>query len=226
MIITISQGTEKPTEELLERLPYRRDAGLVSRVMWKHIFVQVIIYQTYTPNSSLYSLSLLSLSLPLSPLLYSISHLLSPPFSLSFSLTYSLPLSPLLYSISHLLSPALPPSLFHFSLTLSLSLFRIQAIYQIIICMLLLFEGPKWFAGFGVNENQCFNPEGCEGEPTDYTKNTVIFNAFVFMQLFNEINARSITTEWNVYRGKTSRYNTNPNAHANTTTFATARDWS
>ena len=122
MIITISQGTEKPTEELLERLPYRRDAGLVSRVMWKHIFVQVIIYQTYTPNSSLYSLSLLSLSLPLSPLLYSISHLLSPPPSLCRSLsltlsrsppfsipflTYSLPLSPLLYSISHLLSPSL-----------------------------------------------------------------------------------------------------------------------
>jgi magnesium-transporting ATPase (P-type) len=35
----------------------------------------------------------------------------------------------------------------------------------------------------------------------DYTHYTIIFNAFVFCQIFNEFNARSITDDWNVFTG-------------------------
>ena len=35
----------------------------------------------------------------------------------------------------------------------------------------------------------------------DYTHFTIIFNAFVFCQIFNEFNARSIGSDWNCYRG-------------------------
>jgi len=43
-------------------------------------------------------------------------------------------------------------------------------------------------------------------EDHDYTHFTIIFNAFVFCQLFNEFNARSIGDEWDVY----SDLNANP----------------
>jgi len=35
----------------------------------------------------------------------------------------------------------------------------------------------------------------------DFVHYTIIFNAFVFCQIFNEFNARSITDEWNVFKG-------------------------
>eukprot|EP00903_Cladosiphon_okamuranus_P006006 g5926.t1 len=39
----------------------------------------------------------------------------------------------------------------------------------------------------------------CEEE--DYTHYTILFNAFVFCQVFNELNARSIFDEWNILNG-------------------------
>ena len=33
----------------------------------------------------------------------------------------------------------------------------------------------------------------------DYTHNTIIFNTFIFCQVFNEYNARSIFDEWNMF---------------------------
>jgi magnesium-transporting ATPase (P-type) len=36
----LALGTEPPTLELLDRRPYRRDASLISRPMWRNIFVQ------------------------------------------------------------------------------------------------------------------------------------------------------------------------------------------
>lgn len=39
----------------------------------------------------------------------------------------------------------------------------------------------------------------CESE--DYTHYSILFNAFVFAQIFNEFNARSIFDEWNVLKG-------------------------
>lgn len=69
-----------------------------------------------------------------------------------------------------------------------------QSAYQIAVVMWLLFAGPEVF-GF---------PPGHEVE-RDLKENsehyTFIFNAFVWMQLFNEINSRSLEGEVNVFRG-------------------------
>ncbi|CAM9967053.1 unnamed protein product [Hapterophycus canaliculatus] len=40
-----------------------------------------------------------------------------------------------------------------------------------------------------------------ECDKEDYTHYTILFNAFVFCQIFNELNARSIFDDWNVLRG-------------------------
>lgn len=69
-----------------------------------------------------------------------------------------------------------------------------QASYQIIVIMVLLFAGPEIFGflpGHEVEKNL--------GENS--THYTFIFNAFVWMQLFNEINSRSLQGEHNVFRG-------------------------
>lgn len=62
-----------------------------------------------------------------------------------------------------------------------------QASYQIIVVMLLLFEGPSWFD----------IPPGheVEAQGKNSVHYTIIFNAFVWMQLFNEVNCRKLNGE-------------------------------
>jgi Ca2+-transporting ATPase len=86
----LALGTEPPVNDLLERRPYKRDASLISRPMWRNIFV--------------------------------------------------------------------------------------QATYQLGLLVVLLKDGPRWF--------------GCEDGSSHHF--TIIFNAFVFCQVFNEFNAREI----------------------------------
>lgn len=86
----LALGTEPPTNDLLDRRPYKRDASLISRPMWRNIFV--------------------------------------------------------------------------------------QATYQLGLLVFLLNKGPVWF--------------DCEDGSTHHF--TILFNAFVFCQVFNEFNAREI----------------------------------
>ena len=95
----LALGTEPPSEVLLQRLPYKRNASLISRVMWRNIFV--------------------------------------------------------------------------------------QSIFQIVLLGYVLVEGASVF---GVEE----------GSTQHFT---VVFNVFVFCQIFNEYNARSITDDPNVFKG-------------------------
>mmetsp|Transcript_18590 Transcript_18590/g.33537 ORF Transcript_18590/g.33537 Transcript_18590/m.33537 type:complete len:437 (+) Transcript_18590:2-1312(+) len=69
-----------------------------------------------------------------------------------------------------------------------------QAGYQIIVVMVLLFAGPELL---GI-------PPGHEVEDEtgdDSVHYTLIFNSFVWMQLFNEINCRNLKGEFNVFKG-------------------------
>jgi Ca2+ transporting ATPase len=68
-----------------------------------------------------------------------------------------------------------------------------QASYQIIITMLLLFLGPKWF---DIEPGHVVEDRG-----ENSTHYTIIFNTFVWMQLFNEINARNLHGETNIFKG-------------------------
>ena len=69
-----------------------------------------------------------------------------------------------------------------------------HAVYQLTVVFFILFAGPKVW-GF---------------QPGDYVERelkensihyTFIFNSFVWMQLFNEFNARSLHGEFNIFRG-------------------------
>ncbi|XP_024962705.1 calcium-transporting ATPase 8, plasma membrane-type-like isoform X2 [Cynara cardunculus var. scolymus] len=67
----------------------------------------------------------------------------------------------------------------------------IQALYQVMVLNVLNFEGIK-----------ILNLEHESNEHAKKTKNTLIFNAFVFSQIFNEFNARK-PDEMNVFKGVT-----------------------
>jgi P-type Ca2+ transporter type 2C len=109
----LALGTESPSQSLLKRLPYRRNASLISRVMWRNILCQ-----------SIFQIVLLGYLLKLGPQLFN-SSLASPFSSLSSD------------AVVH-------DSLEHY---------------------------------------------------------TIIFNVFVFCQIFNEYNARSIGSDPNVFSG-------------------------
>lgn len=69
-----------------------------------------------------------------------------------------------------------------------------QAAYQLAVIMSLLFAGPGFF-GF---------PPGDQVEKEEQKNSihyTFIFNTFVWMQLFNEINSRSLDGSINVFKG-------------------------
>ncbi len=64
-----------------------------------------------------------------------------------------------------------------------------QALYQIIVVMLLLFHGPEWF---DITPGDVIEDESFGHSSVHYT---IIFNTFVWMQLFNEVNCRKLNGE-------------------------------
>jgi Ca2+ transporting ATPase len=68
-----------------------------------------------------------------------------------------------------------------------------HAAYQVTVVMVLLFSGPEML---GVRPGHLDERDGINSEHY-----TIIFNAFVWMQLCNEINCRNLKGEVNVFRG-------------------------
>ncbi|XP_062989361.1 plasma membrane calcium-transporting ATPase 1-like [Elgaria multicarinata webbii] len=68
-----------------------------------------------------------------------------------------------------------------------------QAIYQLVVVFVLVFAGEKLFDV----ENGRLAP--MQSPPTQHY--TIVFNTFVMMQIFNEVNARKIHGERNVFSG-------------------------
>jgi Ca2+ transporting ATPase len=62
-----------------------------------------------------------------------------------------------------------------------------QAFYQVLVTLLLLFMGPSWL---DIEPGHIVEKQGLNS-----VHYTIIFNAFVWMQLFNEINSRSLKGE-------------------------------
>jgi P-type Ca2+ transporter type 2C len=60
-----------------------------------------------------------------------------------------------------------------------------QAIYQIVVCLVLFFLGPIFWWPVGVLKTN--------EPPSGFITATVIFNTFIFCQIFNEVNSRSIS---------------------------------
>eukprot|EP00047_Mylnosiga_fluctuans_P017411 m.61258 g.61258 ORF g.61258 m.61258 type:complete len:1336 (-) comp7066_c0_seq1:118-4125(-) len=75
-----------------------------------------------------------------------------------------------------------------------------HGLYQLAICFMVVWAGDSIFSipsGRG-------NAQDPGNDPTQHY--TIVFNAFVWMQLFNEINCRFIHNEINVFRGFFSNY--------------------
>ncbi|XP_061689912.1 plasma membrane calcium-transporting ATPase 1-like isoform X2 [Syngnathoides biaculeatus] len=68
-----------------------------------------------------------------------------------------------------------------------------HAVYQLVIIFTLLFAGEKFFDMDSGRNAPLHSP------PSEHY--TIVFNVFVMMQLFNEINARKIHGERNVFEG-------------------------
>ncbi|KAF7645168.1 hypothetical protein LDENG_00208930 [Lucifuga dentata] len=68
-----------------------------------------------------------------------------------------------------------------------------HAVYQLVIIFTLLFAGEKFFDIDSGRNAPLHSP------PSEHY--TIVFNVFVMMQLFNEINARKIHGERNVFEG-------------------------
>eukprot|EP00804_Cyclotella_cryptica_P005193 CCRYP_014240-RA/>CCRYP_014240-RA protein AED:0.04 eAED:0.04 QI:1805/1/1/1/0.66/0.75/4/153/682 len=76
-----------------------------------------------------------------------------------------------------------------------------QAFYQVCVIMFLLFFGPEVFGfedGHLVESDDGLYPGWKKEKSVHYT---LIFNTFVWMQLFNEVNSRCLQGEVNVFRG-------------------------
>ncbi|KAJ3161363.1 hypothetical protein HDU86_007145 [Geranomyces michiganensis] len=79
-----------------------------------------------------------------------------------------------------------------------------QAIYQIVACLVVYFLAETWFPNSYVASDDPDAPVPDDinketGQP--YLTSTLVFNTFVFCQVFNEINARSISQDLNIFKG-------------------------
>ncbi|ESO10536.1 hypothetical protein HELRODRAFT_190078 [Helobdella robusta] len=70
-----------------------------------------------------------------------------------------------------------------------------HAVYQLTVILCLLFAGPAFF---GIETGISDNPEHIGRNGQHFT---IIFNAFVMMTLFNELNARKIHGQRNIFEG-------------------------
>merc|ERR1712157_652100 len=76
-----------------------------------------------------------------------------------------------------------------------------HAAYQITVIMVLLFKGPDLF---GFDPGHLVEKDGGLGEGSKKENSlhyTLIFNSFVWMTLFNEVNCRNLEGEFRVFHG-------------------------
>jgi Ca2+ transporting ATPase len=76
-----------------------------------------------------------------------------------------------------------------------------QALFQIVVVLAMLFNPhllPTWEEDGEMMQGSLYSREN-DNDPSEHY--TFIFNVFVFMQLFNEINCRKLFGEINVFEG-------------------------
>ncbi|KXS15608.1 calcium-translocating P-type ATPase [Gonapodya prolifera JEL478] len=93
-----------------------------------------------------------------------------------------------------------------------------QAIFQVTVGMVLIYAGPSIFrftwlsvvGGLSAGTDFTTTPTGWTGTMDEFTKEleherrglgTIVFNTFVFMQVFNMINTRRVDNNVNVFKG-------------------------
>mmetsp|Transcript_3446 Transcript_3446/g.8007 ORF Transcript_3446/g.8007 Transcript_3446/m.8007 type:complete len:1159 (-) Transcript_3446:319-3795(-) len=186
----LALGTEQPTEELLGRPPYRRDAMLVSIPMWRNILCQsffqlVVLLLLVTLGAGWFGIEQgnTCAEFDSEPLDAKKSH-----WDWDVKGKYVGGGGGLVgcetFTSGVLADGSSAPSKLDCSSDLSSSCYRDGY---------AKFDEDKHHESF---EAICLK---CEEE--DFTHYTIIFNAFVWCQIFNEFNARSIGDDMNVFRG-------------------------
>lgn len=180
----LALGTEVPTPELLNRKPYRRTASLVSRPMWRNILCQ-----------SAFQITLLFWMM-FSPDFFNAkpNGWCSQYKTLSSSMTWSA------YSKSAVTNG---------TGTISCNTFNLVCPNSDGYCFEDIHSAKQYnlVASTAVDTNfnfsalNQFHSKCLQCTKLDYTHGTVIFNAFIFCQIFNEVNSRSIFDDINVFKG-------------------------
>ena len=77
-----------------------------------------------------------------------------------------------------------------------------QGLYQLAVLLGLYYTGYQYLCVDGTClATHILNPEtGAVIHSASEVNNTIVFNAFVFCQLFNELNSRKINNEWNIFQ--------------------------
>ncbi|RLN64625.1 hypothetical protein BBP00_00003341 [Phytophthora kernoviae] len=74
-----------------------------------------------------------------------------------------------------------------------------QSIFQLVLMLAIVFTGEKWF---NISSGRIVDlDEDVKNDPTQHM--TIVFNTFVWAQLFNELNCRKIHDEINIFTGIT-----------------------
>jgi P-type Ca2+ transporter type 2C len=68
-----------------------------------------------------------------------------------------------------------------------------QAIFQLVVTLILYFAGPEILKYDRHDEEKMLELD------------TIIFNTFVWMQIFNELNNRRLDNKFNVFEGTNAR---------------------
>ena len=183
----LALATEPPNKELLERRPYKRSASLVSRPMLRNILVQ-----------SAFQLILLFV------LLFKGADLFHVFYNGTACLRYDVATTGTHWSIvTHATTTNTTTG------TVQCSSFSAKCASQDSGCLEALFSGTGpdghqysySFGGLSGFESECLT---CD--LVDYTHGTIIFNAFIWCQIFNEYNARFIFDELNMFKGLAGNY--------------------
>jgi magnesium-transporting ATPase (P-type) len=170
----LALATERPTLALLDRKPYRRTASLISRPMMRHIGFQ-----------SVYQLTVLLVLLFAGPGLFDI-----PKGEWCSKYKVSSDNSVTWDPVTEEKSDSGSITCSSFSELCSGSLDEICYKDDQLIAPNITFS----FSDLSGFESECLT---CQ--TIDHTHGTLMFNAFVFCQFFNEYNAKSLTDSWDVF---------------------------
>ena len=162
----LALGTEMPTDELLERKPYKRDASLISRPMWRNILVQ-----------STYQLILLFVLMFEGARLFGVQDMKYKPCA-EYSVNTG---STTVYTSSY------------DSNGITCSEFNRHCDGKGDECRVGYYTGTTNDASlrFSFKDYDSFT-DCLTCEQDDYTHNTIIFNAFIWCQIFNEYTSRNL----------------------------------
>jgi hypothetical protein len=175
----LALATEPPTPELLKRKPYKRDASLVSRTMWRNILCQ-----------SAFQLTLLFILMFTGAKLFGVHDMSLKPCK-----RYTVSGKDTTFWDTTTMKKTKTPT----ANSLTCSTFKAQCSYWGLDlntdCMIKEVDG-KSFHGLEGFEESCLT---CGLE--DYRHGTIIFNTFIWCQIFNEYASRILADELNMFSG-------------------------